>query len=46
MYLYKTLTSGILSLRNYPAQISEALANVKVLNKVIGHGMPERKVTA
>lgn len=43
MFRYKALTSGILSLRCYSAQINEALANVKILNAVLGLGMPERK---
>ena len=42
MYRYKTLTSGTLSLRAYNAQVGEAYANVKVINKVIRLGMPER----
>ncbi len=44
MFRYKTLTSGTLSLRCYNAQINEALANVKILNAVLG--MPERKAIA
>lgn len=46
MFRYKTLTSGTLSLRCYNAQINEALANVKILNAVLGLGMPERKTIA
>ncbi|PMK01482.1 IS5 family transposase [Vibrio sp. 10N.261.55.A7] len=42
MSRYKGLTSGRLSLRNYNAQVGEALANVKAMNKVIGLGMPVR----
>ncbi|AXY03089.1 IS5 family transposase [Vibrio alfacsensis] len=42
MSRYKGLTSGQLSLRNYNAQVGEALANVKAMNKVIGLGMPIR----
>ncbi|HHY0446973.1 TPA: IS5 family transposase [Vibrio parahaemolyticus] len=42
MSRYKGLTSGQLSLRNYNAQVGEALANVKAMNKVIGIGMPIR----
>ena len=45
MYRYKTLTSGALTLRQYQSQVGEALANVKVMNNVIGLGMPERNVT-
>ncbi|GAB7220645.1 hypothetical protein VcTj87_24660 [Vibrio comitans] len=39
---YKGLTSGTLSLRCYNAQVGEALANVKAMNKVLGLGMPIR----
>ena len=46
MFRYKTLTSGLLSLRCYKAQVNEALANVKILNAMIGLGMPERKAIA
>ncbi|MEF1283536.1 IS5 family transposase, partial [Vibrio sp. M250220] len=42
MSRYKGLTSGKLSLRCYNAQVGEALANVKAMNKVIGLGMPVR----
>ena len=42
MSRYKGLASGQLSLRNYNAQVGEALANVKAMNKVIGLGMPVR----
>ncbi|MGF1743162.1 IS5/IS1182 family transposase, partial [Vibrio profundum] len=42
MSRYKGLTSGQLSLRHYNAQVGEALANVKAMNKVIGLGMPVR----
>lgn len=42
MSRYKGLASGQLSLRNYNAQLGEALANVKAMNKVIGLGMPVR----
>ncbi|OOF01041.1 IS5 family transposase, partial [Salinivibrio sp. MA440] len=37
---YKTLISPELTLRNYDAQVGEALANVKAINKVIRLGMP------
>ena len=42
MSRYKGLTSGTLSLRCYNAQVGEALANVKAMNKVLGLGMPIR----
>ncbi|HCW4178813.1 TPA: IS5/IS1182 family transposase, partial [Acinetobacter baumannii] len=32
-----------LSLRNYNAQVGEILAGVKVMNKLIGLGMPVRQ---
>ncbi len=41
MFRYKRLTSGTLSLRCFNAQINKALANIKILNYVLG--MPERK---
>ncbi|PCS21505.1 Mobile element protein [Candidatus Enterovibrio escicola] len=34
-----------LALRNYNAQVSEALASVKAMNKVLGFGMPVRQQT-
>ncbi|WP_460883063.1 transposase, partial [Pseudaeromonas pectinilytica] len=40
MYRYKQLISPKLSLRNHNGQVGEMLAGVKVLNKVIGLGMP------
>ncbi|WP_042483451.1 IS5 family transposase [Vibrio diazotrophicus] len=40
MYRYKKLLSPQLALRNYDAQVGEALANVKAMNKVIRLGMP------
>ena len=43
MYRYKQLISPKLSLRNLNAQVGEMLAGVKVLNKVIGLGMPVRQ---
>jgi hypothetical protein len=43
MYRYKQLVNSKLTLRNYNAQVGEALAGVKVLNKVIGLGMPVRE---
>lgn len=42
MSRYKGLISGQLSLRNYNAQVGEALANVKAMNKVLELGMPVR----
>jgi len=46
MYRYKQLISPKLSLRDYNAQVGEALAGVKAMNKVIGLGMPIRKQAA
>ncbi|QGS48980.1 IS5-like element ISSpu14 family transposase [Shewanella putrefaciens] len=46
MYRYKQLISSKLSLRDYNAQVGEALAGVKAMNKVIGLGMPVRQTTA
>ena len=43
MYRYKQLISPKLSLRSHNAQVGEMLAGVKVLNKVIGLGMPIRQ---
>lgn len=40
MSRYKQLVSPKLSLRSYNGQIGEVLAGVKVMNKVIGLGMP------
>ncbi|PCS22181.1 Mobile element protein [Candidatus Enterovibrio escicola] len=34
------MLSPKLTLRNYNAQVSEALVNVKAINKVIKRGMP------
>ena len=45
VYRYKTLTSGILSLRCYNAQVGEVYANVKAINKVIRLGMLERNTS-
>ena len=41
--LYKQLIGPTLSLRNYNAQVGEILAGVKVMNKLIGLGMPVRQ---
>ncbi|PCS23381.1 Mobile element protein [Candidatus Enterovibrio escicola] len=38
-FRYKQLLSPKLTLRNYNAQVSEELPNVKAMNKVIGLGM-------
>lgn len=46
MYRYKQLISFKLSLRDYNAQVGEALAGVKAMNKVIELGMPVRQTTA
>jgi hypothetical protein len=43
MYRYKQLNNAKLSLRNDNAQVGEVLAGVKVMNKVIGLGMPVRQ---
>lgn len=40
MYRYKQLISPKLSQRDYNGQFGEALVSVKVMNKVIGLGMP------
>ncbi len=40
MSRYKTLISPQLTLRDYDAQVGEALTNVKAINKVIRLGMP------
>ncbi|GAA4885078.1 hypothetical protein GCM10023333_18400 [Ferrimonas pelagia] len=37
---YKQPISPKLSLRDYDAQVSEALAGVKAMNNIIGLGMP------
>jgi len=46
MYRYKQLVSPKLSLRDYNAQVGEALAGVKAINKVIELGIPIRKEAA
>jgi hypothetical protein len=43
MYRFKQLISAKLSLRNYNAQVGEALAGVKAINKMTGLGMPVRQ---
>ena len=40
---FKHLIRPKLSLRNYNAQVGEILAGVKVMNKLIGLGMPVRQ---
>ncbi|WP_028025108.1 IS5 family transposase [Enterovibrio calviensis] len=45
MYRYKQLLSPKLTLRDYNAQVGEALANVKAMNKIIRLGIPARKST-
>ncbi|WP_153448502.1 IS5 family transposase [Vibrio algicola] len=41
MYRVKKLLGGTLSLRNYNAQVGEAYAMIKALNKLTGLGMPK-----
>lgn len=43
MYRFKQLIGPTLSLRNYNAQVGEILAGVKVMNKLMGLGMPVRQ---
>ncbi|MBZ6068564.1 IS5/IS1182 family transposase, partial [Aeromonas schubertii] len=43
MYRFKQLIGPKLSLRNYNAQVGEILAGVKVMNTLIGLGMPVRQ---
>jgi len=43
MYRFKQLIGPKLSLRDYNAQVGETLAGVKVMNKMIGLGMPVRQ---
>ena len=43
MNRFKQLIGPKLSLRSYNAQVGEILAGVKVMNKVIGLGMPIRQ---
>ncbi|PCS23880.1 Mobile element protein [Candidatus Enterovibrio escicola] len=45
MFRYRQLLNPKLPLRNYNAQVSKALANVKAMNKVIRLGMPVRQQT-
>lgn len=46
MYRYKQLNSPKLNLRDYNAQVGEALADVKAMNNVIVLGIPIRKQAA
>ncbi|MGT8836938.1 IS5 family transposase [Vibrio cholerae] len=46
MYRVKQLLGGRLSLRNYNAQVGEAYAMIKALNKLTGLGMPETQCVA
>ncbi len=41
MHRIKSLLGGALSLRDYNAQVGEAYAMIKALNKLTGLGMPE-----
>ncbi|PCS24249.1 Mobile element protein [Candidatus Enterovibrio escicola] len=43
MFRYKQLLSPKFTLRNYNTQVSEALENVKEMNKVMRFGMPVRQ---
>lgn len=43
MYRFKQLIGPKLSLRNYNTQVGEILAGVKVMNTLIGLGMPARQ---
>ncbi|PCS22845.1 Mobile element protein [Candidatus Enterovibrio escicola] len=42
MFHYKQLLSSKRTLRDYNAQVGEALVNVQVMNKVIRLGIPVR----
>ncbi|HFQ5219159.1 TPA: IS5 family transposase [Vibrio vulnificus] len=46
MFRVKKLLGGTLSLRNYNAQVGEAYAMIKALNKLTGLDMPETTVIA
>jgi hypothetical protein len=43
MFRFKQFISSELNLRNYNAQLGKALTGVKVMNKMIGLGMPVRQ---
>ncbi len=45
MLRYQQLLNLKLTLRNYNAQVSEALSNMKEMNKVIRLSMPVRQQT-
>ncbi|PCS21784.1 Mobile element protein [Candidatus Enterovibrio escicola] len=45
MFRYKQLLNLKLTLRNYKAQVNEALANVKAMNKVLKLSIPVRQQT-
>lgn len=44
MFRFKQLLGGTLTLRNYNAQVGEAYAMVKALNKITGLGMPKTRL--
>ena len=46
MYRIKQLLGGTLSMRNYNAQVGEAYAMIRALNKLTGLGMPETHYVA
>jgi hypothetical protein len=45
VYCYKQLISDKFSLRNYIAQVGDALAGLKVMNKVIELGMQGERMS-
>jgi hypothetical protein len=45
MYRVKQLFGGHLTLRDYDAQVAEAMAMLRALNKMTLAGMPKRVVT-
>ncbi|PCS21875.1 Mobile element protein [Candidatus Enterovibrio escicola] len=45
MFRYKQFLSPQLTLRDYNAQVSEALVNVKAMNKVLRLGIPIHQQT-
>ncbi|MCL1069911.1 IS5/IS1182 family transposase, partial [Shewanella xiamenensis] len=45
-YRIKQLLGGTLSMRNYNAQVGEAYAMIRALNKLTGLGMPETHYVA
>ena len=46
MSLYKQLISAKLILRSYNGQVAEALAGVKVMNKMLTLDMPVRRAVS